>query len=58
MAAENCKNEIRKFWHAGNAIKDEIPSLETWLAWWDVRAFHWGSWFVTQEDVGVYCAHH
>ena len=32
VVVENCKNEIRKFWHARNAIKDEIPSLETWHA--------------------------
>ena len=54
MAADTCKNEIRKFWHAGHAIHGEIPSLETWHAWWNVRAFNWGSWFGTQEESGIF----
>ena len=53
-ASEICKNEIRKFWRAGHANAGEIPALETWLAWWDNRAFHWGNWFVSQDNNGIF----
>ena len=52
--AEVCKEEIRNFWHAGAAVDHEIPSLETWLSWWDVRVPHWGDRFLSQEDSGVF----
>lgn len=53
-AAENCKNEIRKFWKAGHAFAEEISALETWLSWWDNRALHWGAWLVSQDENGLF----
>ena len=54
QAAKVCKDELRHFWRAGHAVVEEIPALETWLSWWDIRVSHWGDRFVAQDETGAF----
>lgn len=44
-----CKNDITNSRHFDPVVQGEIPTLNTWLACWDVRAPHWKSFFVTWD---------
>lgn len=54
IAALNCRQTLQQWWRKGHAIECEISALETWLSWWEVRAIHWSSWFLTQEQSGPF----
>lgn len=52
--ALTCRQTLQQWWRKGHAIEGEISALETWLSWWEVRAAHWSSWFLTQEQDGPF----
>lgn len=34
---------IRQWWRTGKVKDCNLPAMDSWMSWWDVRIAHWGS---------------
>ena len=41
---------IRQWWRLGNCMDKNIPYMDSWLSWWEVRIAHWGSLMTSIEN--------
>ncbi len=49
-AAEAEARLIRQWWRLGNCNDKNLPYMDSWLSWWEVRIAHWGSVMIPVES--------
>lgn len=40
---------IRQWWRNGNCMHKNLPTMDSWLSWWEVRIAHWGNVMIAVE---------
>ena len=41
---------IRQRWRLGNCMDTNLPYMDSWLSWWEVRIAHWGNLMSSVEN--------
>lgn len=41
---------IRQWWKTGKVRDSDLPALDSWMSWWNVRIAHWGEFMVAVSE--------